>query len=170
MKNEILFKESQKFKQWWLWLILIGLNLLLIYGTISQVFMGLPFGNNPMSNAGIIVVTGVILFSTVLFLNFRLDTIIKSDGIYVRFFPIQMKYKHYHWKELTKSYVRKYSPITEYGGWGLRLGFGGQGTAFNTSGNRGLQLEFTNNKKLLIGTNKPEELTETLIKIGQLKQ
>ena len=58
----------------------------------------------------------------------------------------------------------------EYGGWGLRLGLFGNGKAFNVSGDKGLQLEFTDNKKLLIGTNRPEELTETLIKIGQLKQ
>ncbi|MEO0075774.1 MAG: hypothetical protein ABIK31_06695 [candidate division WOR-3 bacterium] len=60
--------------------------------------------------------------------------------------------------------------MTEYGGWGLRLGLFGKGTAFSVSGNKGLQLEFTDNKKLLIGTNKLDELTETLKKIGQLKQ
>jgi hypothetical protein len=42
--------------------------------------------------------------------------------------------------------------------------------AYNISGDKGLQLEFTDNKKLLIGTNKPEELNEVLSKIGQLKQ
>ena len=72
--------------------------------------------------------------------------------------------------ELTKSFVRQYSPLTEYGGWGLRLGLFGKGTAYNVSGNKGLQLEFTDKKKLLIGTNKPDELSETLNKIGQLKQ
>jgi hypothetical protein len=70
---------------------------------------------------------------------------------------------------LTKSFVRQYSPLTEYGGWGLRPGLFGKGTAFCVSGDMGLQLEFTDNKKLLIGTNKPDELTETLNKIGQLK-
>ena len=70
---------------------------------------------------------------------------------------------------MIKSYVRQYSPIIEYGGWGLRFGIFGKGTAFNVSGNKGLQLEFINNKKLLIGTNKPDALTETLIKLGRLK-
>ncbi len=103
-------------------------------------------------------------------MNFRLDTRIKKDGIYVRFFPFHFKYKHYSWDGLTKSFVRQYSPITEFGGWGLRLGLFGKGTAFNVSGDKGLQLEFTNNNKLLIGTNKPEELSEALNKIGKLKQ
>jgi hypothetical protein len=60
--------------------------------------------------------------------------------------------------------------LTEYGGWGLRLGLFGKGTAFNVSGDIGLQLEFTDDRKLLIGTNKPDELIETLNKIGQLKE
>lgn len=42
--------------------------------------------------------------------------------------------------------------------------------AYNTSGNMGLQLEFTDNKKILVGTNKANELSEALKKIGQLKQ
>ncbi|MBC8644094.1 hypothetical protein H9W95_08645 [Flavobacterium lindanitolerans] len=71
---------------------------------------------------------------------------------------------------MTKSYVRQYAPIAEYGGWGLRYDFMGKGKALNVSGNKGLQLKFTDNKKLLIGTNKPDELTEILKKLGQLNQ
>lgn len=170
MANEILFTERQKFKQWWLWLILLGINGLFLFGVFKQVVVGQQFGDKPMSNAGLLFPTGLTIILTVLFVIFRLDTTIKKDGIYVRFFPFHLKTKHYTWDSLTKSFVRKYSPLTEYGGWGLRLGLFGKGTAFNVSGDNGLQLEFTNNKKLLIGTNKPDELTETLNKIGQLKQ
>lgn len=170
MNNEILFSERQKFKQWWLWLILLGINGLFLFGVFKQVISGQQFGDEPMSNAGLVVTAGLIIVLTILFLNFRLETTIKKDGIYVRFFPFHLKFKHYTWDKLTKSFVRHYSPITEYGGWGLRLGFFGKGVALNVSGNKGLQLEFTDNKKLLIGTNKPQELAETLNKIGQLKQ
>lgn len=111
----------------------------------------------------------MIIF-TLLFVNFRLDTIIKEDGIYVQFFPIHLRAKHYTRSTLKKSFVRQYAPIAEYGGWGLRIGAGGKGRAFSVSGDKGLQLEFTDNKKLLIGTNKPDELTEVLKRIGQLKQ
>ena len=170
MSNEVLFTERQKFKQWWLWVILLGVNGLFLFGVFKQVIGGQQFGDNPMSNAGLLVVTGLTIILTLLFVNFRLDTTIKKDGIYVRFFPFHLKSKHYSWDKLTKSFVRQYSPLTEYGGWGFRLGLFGKGTAFNVSGDKGLQLEFTDNKKILIGTNKPNELTETLNKIGQLKQ
>jgi len=170
MANEILFTERQKFKQWWLWLILLGINGLFLFGVFKQVIGGQQFGDKPMSNAGLLIATGLTIALTLLFVNFRLDTTVKMDGIYVRFFPFHLKFKYYPWNSLTKSFVRQYSPLTEYGGWGLRIGLFGKGTAFNVSGDKGLQLEFTNKKKLLIGTNKPDELTETLNKIGQLKQ
>lgn len=170
MANKVLFTERQRFKQWWLWLILIGINGLFLFGVFKQIIVGQQFGDNPMSNAGLLIATGLTIALTLLFINFRLDTTIKEDGIYVRFFPFHLKFKHYSWDSLEKSFVRQYSPLTEYGGWGLRLGLFGKGTAFNVSGDKGLQLEFTDNKKLLIGTNKPDELTEILNKIGQLKQ
>ena len=170
MANEILFTERQKFKQWWLWVILLGINGLFLFGVFKQVIGGQQFGDKPMSNAGLLIATGLTIALTLLFVNFRLDTTVKMDGIYVRFFPFHLKFKYYPWNSLTKSFVRQYSPLTEYGGWGLRIGLFGKGTAFNVSGDKGLQLEFTNKKKLLIGTNKPDELTETLNKIGQLKQ
>lgn len=167
--NEILFTERQKFRQWWLWLILLGINSFFLFGVFKQVVYGQQFGNEPMSNTGLIVVSGIVILISLLLLNCRLDTIIKKEGIYVRFFPFHLKFKYYAWDRLIKSFVREYSPISEYGGWGLRLGLFGKGTALNISGNKGFQLEFTDNKKLLIGTNKSDELTETLNKIGQLK-
>lgn len=170
MNNNVLFTERQRFTQWWLWLILLGINSLFLFGLFKQVVNGQQFGDKPMSNSGLLIATGITIILTIFFVNFRLDTIIRQDGIYVRFFPFHLKFKQYTWDTLTKSFVRQYSPITEYGGWGLRLGLFGKGIAFNVSGNKGLQLEFNDNKKLLIGTNKPEELTETLNKIGQLKQ
>jgi hypothetical protein len=169
MDNEILFSERQRFNQWWLWLILIGINGLFLYGIYKQVITGQQFGNRSMSDTGLFITAGVLFSLTLLFLNFRLDTRIKKDGIYVRFFPIHLAFRHYPWDLVLKSFVRQYKPVMEYGGWGIRLGIFGKGKAFNVSGNKGLQLEFTDHKKLLIGTNKPEEISETLEKIGQYK-
>lgn len=169
MNPKTLFTERQKFKQWWLWLILLGINGIFFYGVYKQLIGEEQFGDNPMSNTGLLFATGITLLISFVIINCRLDTIIKEDGIYVRFFPFYFKFKYYGWESLTKAFVRTYSPISEYGGWGLRLGLFGKGTAYNVSGNKGLQLEFSDGKKLLIGTNKPNEITETLTKIGHLK-
>lgn len=44
----------------------------------------------------------------------------------------------------------------------MRYSFRGKGRAFNVSGNIGLQLEFINGEKLLIGTQNPEKLRNVL--------
>lgn len=168
MINEILFAERQRYKQWWLWLILLSINGLFLFAVFKQVVGGQQFGEKPMSNTGLLISTGFTIFLSILFFNFQLETIIKRDGIYVRFFPYFTKFKHYPWDKLSKSFVRKYSPIREYGGWGLRIGSFEKGNAYNISGDKGLQLEFTNNKKLLIGTNKPLEIEKILTEMGQL--
>ena len=126
------------------------------------------FPGKPGSIALLILTVTTLIF-TILFAKSRLETTIRKDGVYVRFFPFHLKFKYYDWNTILKSYVRQYAPLSEYGGWGLRFGIFGKGTAFNVSGDKGLQLEFKNHRKLLIGTGKPEELADTLSKLGQLK-
>ena len=164
MDNQILFSETQRFKQWWLWILLIAINGLMIYGVIVQVINGHTFGGKAASNSQLLIGASISLLISIFVLSFRLDTQIKQDGIYVRLFPLQLSFKFFSWNNLLKCYVRNYNPVAEYGGWGLRLGLFGKGTAYNISGNEGLQLEFTNGKKLLIGTQKPEELSEVIEK------
>jgi hypothetical protein len=164
MNNELIFFERQRFKQWWIWLILVGIDAVFLLGIFQQIIRGRPFGDNPMSNLGLIISTLLILLFNLLVLNIRLETLIKRDGIYVRFFPIQLRFKFFSWAALEKCYVRTYSALSEFGGWGLRFG------AYNVSGEKGLQLEFTNKSKFLIGTNKPEQIIEALKILGQLKQ
>ena len=170
MNNEILFTEIQKFRQWWLWALLIGLNGLFFFGIYTQLIRGIPFGDNPASDPLLIIVFVVMLILTISFYIYRLETTIRKDGIYIRFLPYMRKYKYYPFAKLLKVYVRKYSAIVEYGGWGFRHGFGGRGGAYNVSGNQGLQMQFTDHKKLLIGTRKPEEIAAILRKIRQYKE
>jgi hypothetical protein len=170
MSSEVLFCEKQKFTQWWLWLILLSVNSLLLYAVFKQVISGHPIGDRAVSNYALIVIVAFTVLLTILFLRFTLLTQIRKDGIYVKFFPFHLSFRKYGWEEISKAFVRKYNPITEYGGWGIRFGVIGKGKAFNVSGNEGLQLEFYNKKKLLIGTKKPTELAETLRRIRQYKE
>ncbi len=163
----ILFSETQKFKQWWIWLLLLSINSIFIFGIYVQVICGEKFGDKQGSNAMLIATTAFTFLITALFAIVHLDTIIKRDGIYFRFYPVQRKYKYLSWQKITKSYVRRYKPILEYGGWGMRIGLFGRGRAYNISGRNGLQLVYSDGKKLLIGTQKPEEITEILVSLKQ---
>ena len=134
MRNEVLFSESQRFKQIWVWALLIGVNGLILYGVITQVFFGKTFGTEPMGDTGLILVLLFTILLTISFLFLRLDTTISKEGIHYRFMPFQRKFRSVPWDSISKSYVRQYKPITEFGGWGLRTSFSGGGSAYNIAG------------------------------------
>jgi hypothetical protein len=99
------------------------------------------------------------------FLFMRLDTNIDETSISVSMSPFGSR--KIAWKNVEKAYVRKYKPLMEFGGWGIRYGFGSKGMAYSVGGNQGLQLELNNGKKVLIGTKKASELTEFLKQINK---
>jgi len=166
MTEKILFAEKQKYNKWWIIIMIFGLVGLAIFAIVQQVVYEKPFGNNPMSNNGLYALFVFSILFTFLFWKFSLETRITESGVYVRFFPFHLKFQYYNWQTIRKAYLRKYDPISEYGGWGYRMGIFGKGRALNIAGDQGLQLEFTNGKKLLIGTEKSHEMQDVLQKMN----
>ena len=164
MGSTILFSEKQRFRQIWIWLFLLVLDGFFLFKLFNYPAHSQPFNKDFLPPA---IVTLLITF---LFGVIRLDTQIRQDGVYVRFFPVRVNFRKYPWEDIEKIFVRKYSPLGEYGGWGIRFSLSGKGRALNTSGNKGIQIIFSNNRKLLIGTKKPEEATLALSNSGHLKE
>ena len=164
-----VFIEEQKFNKLWMYLLIgiscIGPLIIGFYGIIQQLFYKTPFGDNPMSNLGLIFFTFSMLVLTIFIFSIKLKTRIDEKGIYYQFFPIHLSYKLISWNEISKAGIRTYYPISEFGGWGLRGGFffnKGKGKAINVSGNIGIQLELKDGEKLLIGTQKKAEVKRVL--------
>lgn len=160
MQEDRFFTEVQRFKQWWIWLLIGGLNCFFIFMAYQQVVMKVVMGDRPMSNIGLLCAVAVLLIFTVFFFRLKLTTHIDPVGVYVKFSLFQRRFHRYCWEEIERPYVRAYKPLAEYGGWGIRYGFNGK--AYNVSGNQGLQLELKDGKKVLIGTSKPAEVEKAL--------
>jgi hypothetical protein len=156
-----MYTETQRFTQWWLWLILIGVWSSMVYSIITA---------PPQTGAAVYVSFGIGILLPVLFWQMRLITRITEEGIYVRFIPFHFKEKFFPWETITASYVRAYSPLKEYGGWGIKYGFNGQGLVYNVAGNVGLQLQFKEGEAILIGTQKGEEIKQVLAALGHLTE
>jgi len=155
--SKVSFQETQKFNQWWIFIILGITTILFVAGLIYQESTGKLIGNVPMTNneyLAALILLGIIDF---LFIMGRLDTKIDSSGICVRFFPLGFVYTCYTWHTIETASVRNYDPISEYGGWGIRYSFK-RGKALTTSGNMGIQIVLKNGKKILIGTQRPDEV------------
>jgi len=156
-----LYREAQYFRQLWLWVIVLFISLLSIYGLIQQVILGIPFGNNPAPDAILVIIAVIFGLILPLFLyKTNLTIEVHSDGLYIRFFPFHLSFHKIATEYIKEFKARSYSPLKEYGGWGIR--YGRDGKAYNVSGNRGVQLHLSDGKQLLIGSQKPDELCEAL--------
>lgn len=160
MTNDISFEESQRFTQWWLWLLFLGLNIFSWYLVYVQLICQRQSEQLSVADIGVTGGAFAMLLATALMASLRLVTLVKDDGIYFRFAPFHRKQRHYSWDELEQCYVRTYKPVREYGGWGIR-GFGNN-RALNVAGNVGLQLKTTKGAKMLLGTQRGKELEAVL--------
>jgi len=152
MASSLSFTEVQRFRQWWIWISLAVTlaSLILITEQRERNFTG-------MLSSVIIVILVIILFYIT-----RLNTFIDKEGIRYMLFPFHLNYRKIAWQDLSEAYTRKYSPVLEYGGWGLRIGLFRKGYAVNISGNQGIQLVFKSGKKLLIGTRNQDEAARVI--------
>lgn len=156
----IVFKEIQKFTQWWLWFILIGITMIPVFGIYKQIFLGETFGDKPMSDIGLILFLGFMLLFLFLFWTLKMITIIDENSISIKFFPLANK--KIEWREVQTAEIVNYGFV---GGWGVRLGTK-YGTVYNTAGNKGLALILNNGKKICIGTQQEEELKKV---VGEIR-
>ena len=160
------FCEIQRFRQTWIWVLVLPISLFLIilfgYGMVKQLIFGHSWGSRPLSDTALAIIGPLwILFGiglAYLFYSMKLVTEVRSDGLYIRFFPLT--HREIPFEDIRRCEVRTYSPIREFGGWGIR--YGRKAKAYNVSGNRGVQLELSNGKRLLIGSQRPEELARAI--------
>ena len=163
------YTETQRFTQPWLWILVTGSSLIPAgifgFGFYRQIIKGIPFGNHPMSDRGMIIAfAAMLLFSLLLILLFatvRLITRFVATGVSFRYIPFHWKFRTIPWTEIERWELVTYNPIGDYGGWGIR--YGNAGRAYNVSGNKGLKLYLRNKKPLLIGTRHEEELRGFLV-------
>lgn len=151
------FKETQRFKQWFVWLPLIIMFIAFTWIIIQEFILEKPLGDQPMDKWAILPMIMAPSLVLALMLVFKLKTYADEKVIRFSFFPFHFKSREINWDEVERAYVREYKPIREYGGWGLRSSIR-NGRAYNVSGNKGIQLELNSGKKILIGTQLASEI------------
>jgi len=161
-KQSPIYREVQKFRQVWVWAIVIVIAGLQWYGAAEQLLLHRPFGDRPMPDIQMVIfwlIFGIGL--PALFFFSQLITEVRDDGIYIRFSPFHRDFRRIAFTEVKQYEVRTYRPIREYGGWGIRVRC--KGKAYNVSGDRGVQIELLNGRRLLIGSQRAEELWRAIL-------
>lgn len=158
-----VFSETQKFDQWFMKVIYFGMIAMLLYFMYSWYV-----ANEAVDKVGTSDTTGQLLVIAsivpviILFHLFKLKTEIDEIGIHYQFLPIHFSRRTIRWEEIEKCYVRTYSPIREYGGWGYRQALGKKGKAYNVKGNKGIQIKLKTGKDILIGTQKEKDAQQVI--------
>ncbi len=145
-----LFEEKQYFRQWWLWAILGGSCLLTLWA-------------GSLAHSRIPAFVNLLLLW--LFYAMRLETRVDATEIRLRFFPLTRR--TIPLAAIQSCEARTYRPIREYGGWGIRWGFSGM--AYNVSGDRGVQLVLKDGKRILIGSQRADELATMINEARSLR-
>jgi hypothetical protein len=164
--QQIQYREVQYFRQIWLWLLIVFSTIISWWGAISQLLYKKPFGNNPAPDSIMVVIWilfGILL--PILFLKINLLVEISSEGIFVKFFPFHLSKKKILFQEITNVSAITFNPIRDFGGWGIR--YGTKGKAYTVSKNKGVQLEFKDGKKTVIGSKNSDLLAQVIS--GNLK-
>ncbi len=150
-----IFKEEQTYRGTWV----IYLILMLEIPTLVLVATLVLTSETDQKEGiiGLIFVLFIMTTAMVFIFNLKLTTRIDSNGIHFRYFPF------IKWRSIPKAQIRSaevisFSPLTDHGGWGIK---GNSSTkAYTVIGDKGLKLDINEKKKIVIGTQKPKELSE----------
>lgn len=172
--ESILYIETQKFNQLWLWALLVGILIIEIvfigYGLLKQIVFKEPWGDKPMSDLGLVLFAvwaiGIPMIVMYMFSITSLEIRIYPSGVYLRYFPFHIKYRCIPWDSIDEIVGRKYNPILEYGGWGIRWHL--NSWAYTVSGNHCIELR-KGKKKIILGTQKLGELMSAINRAQEIQ-
>jgi hypothetical protein len=166
LPQPVRFREEQRFRQPWIWVLVLPLSIGMIgfftWAMVEQLVRGRPVGSQPMPDLMLMIIGPlfIVLMSGLAWLMWvaRLVTEVRNDGVYIRFYPLHRSFHGFLFDEIASFEARTYRPVLDYGGWGIRFGAGGK--AYTVSGNRGLQISLGGGRsdQVLIGSQRPEEL------------
>jgi len=142
----VIFQETQwAWSSWITWLIVpVAIAVIAFIKTMAKV------------PVWVVVPILVAIVGFVMSLHLSID--VESNAIVVRLFPLMTR--TIPLSEVQSVEPRTYSPIREYGGWGIRQG--SSGTAYNLMGDRGVQLVLRSGERVLLGSQEADALARAI--------
>lgn len=164
-----LYKEEQHFEPILIWIVVglgvIPMSIILGWRTYQQIILGQPWGDDPMSDVGLLGITLLVfalLWGIIMLLaKSTLQTEVTKWGVRYRFAPFIPS-----WKEIQKQELKEYEikRFTIFRGYGVRWSLDGVKT-LNVRGTQGIEFNYGKKKRLLIGTQQPQEFIHALNKM-----
>ncbi len=163
-----LFEEKQRYTQWWLWLIIastaIGVICLFVYALFTQLALGQPWGDKPMSDDSLVTLSLFIISAMVImlliFFNSVLEVVVDKNSVSYKYFPLIR-----NWRRIERETIQSFEVKTYYmRGYGVHRDLRGNKT-INVKGHTGIEITTHDGKRLLLGTQKPGDFLNALNKM-----
>jgi hypothetical protein len=154
-----IFVEEQRFGQRWVWVTVMCLSA----GPVLT--FGLMYLRSRTFAAWVpLLVVTIPIIIMVLFYATRLVVRVDVDGVHVRWWPFGNVDLPHH--RIASVQAEDYDPMGEFGGWGIKGPAGRWGWCYTVSGRRGVRIELDNRHRLLIGSQRADELAEAIRSAG----
>lgn len=153
------FHEVQYFHQRWRLAILAGLVAVFLYGSYQQLIRGQPWGQRPVPNALLALMTVGIAALLYWLLKMHLVIEVRDREVYVHF-RLLWRPRRVPFAAILSAEPVSYRPIEQYGGRGIRRGR--HGWAYTVGGNQGVKLILAGGEQFLIGSQRAEELAAAI--------
>jgi hypothetical protein len=154
------FQETQRISMWWVWLAVFVPAVIMASIFVQQIVFCQPHGEHPGPDWLVWVLTVFLcLCVPALLLVLRLTVTIDEGGIHIRYYPFVRRTIPF--TDIRAFQARRYRPVREFGGWGIRTGLGKK-SAYNAKGDLGVELYLRDMRSVMIGSQRHEELAATL--------
>ena len=164
-----LFTETQRFRQDWLWALLLVSTLpafVLVVVVVVADAGGLTSDVYPVLAGVTLLLWGPL----VVFYRAALVTEVRTDGLYLKLVPVHLSFRHVPCEDITAVETTSFSPLSDYGGIGVRynptvyrwgISFDGP-KAYIASGGDGVHVDRADARSPVVGTQRPAELRAAL--------
>jgi hypothetical protein len=151
------WRETQRMRQsWWVMTAVAAITLSTWLTFLVQILLNLPFGTQPASDLTVwLLWLGFGIAFPLLVWHMRLTVEVSPEAILIHYLPLIER--SIPLSEIRAVRARQYSPLLEYGGWGIRGWWRGR-TIYSVSGNQCVEIELKSGRSVAIGSQRAGEL------------
>ncbi|WP_194776072.1 hypothetical protein [Pararhodonellum marinum] len=159
MEN-FIFKESQKFRQKWIWVLMTLLTLVTIYLILTT---GSSISADNFGKVFSMLLLGLMWW---LLLAINMEVYMDQNELKYRYPPFINRWRRFPFDQIDQLEIIEYNSFWEFGGWGIRYNL--NYWLYNTGGKYGIKVK-SGKKNFILGTFKPDEARIVIDHFNQQK-
>ncbi len=159
VKAKPLFHEEQPFRQRRMRIGLATVPVIFLALTVGQVVLGHSWGRHPMSNGGMIFWSIFLWLVYLRLVTVKLVTDLWPDKLTVAMRGM-WRVRHIPLLQVESVEVTSFNAARDFGGYGIRTV--GRKKAYVAGGNRGVRIQLTGGRTVVIGSQRAEALVAAI--------